>query len=109
MSWMYLVIALVLDVIATISLKMSDGMRHGIMSFLAYGLFVLSFTCFGLAMKKLEVGLVTAFWAGGGLAIISLIGMLYFQESISPVKLLFLGLTVIGILGLSMQQALLER
>ncbi|MCA9837809.1 MAG: multidrug efflux SMR transporter [Trueperaceae bacterium] len=105
MSWIYLVIALVLDVIATISLKMSDGMRNSFTALLAYGLFVLSFTCFGLAMKRLEVGLVTAFWAGGGLAVISLIGMMYFQESVSPYKLVFLLLTIVGIMGLSLQQA----
>ena len=107
-SWLYLVIALLLDVVATLSLKLSDGIRQRPIAVLAYILFLVSFTFFGLAMKKLEVGLVVALWAGGGLAIVAVIGMLYFQESISFSKCLFLGLVVIGVIGLSLQEMKLE-
>ena len=105
LSWIYVLTALSLDIVGTIALKLSTSARHSsALMIAAYVLFALSIMCFGLAMKKLELGFITAVWAGGGLAVIVLIGMVYFNEAVNAPKILFLSLVIAGIIGLSLQE-----
>jgi|GEM_PF-2868630 len=41
-------------------------------------------------------------WRGFGTMLIAIIGVLYFKESVTPVKVLWLLLIVVGVVGLNM-------
>jgi small multidrug resistance pump len=45
-----------------------------------------------------EVGVVYAVWSGAGIAVVALLGIVWFGESRSPVKLLSIALIIIGVL-----------
>ncbi len=41
-------------------------------------------------------------WAGLGLALIAAIGILYFKEPVSVQRMVFIGLILVGVIGLSL-------
>jgi len=64
--------------------------------------YILSLSVLSLALKKLEVGVAYAVWSGFGIALIATIGIVFFKETISVQKVLFIGLIIIGAIGLNM-------
>ncbi len=65
--------------------------------FIFYGF---SLTLLSFALKKLEVGVAYAIWSGVGTTLIVTVGILWFREPISAVKIISIGLIVIGVIGL---------
>ena len=58
---------------------------------------------FGLntvATKTIELSVVYAIWSGVGTALTAAIGIFYFKEPATAIKLASLGLIVIGVMGL---------
>lgn len=55
-----------------------------------------------LASKRMEIGVAYAIWAGSGVALIAVIGMVYLKEGTSPLKLVSLALVAAGVVGLSL-------
>ena len=63
--WFFLFITIVLEVLGTTSMKLSDGLTKvlpTIMIYIAYGL---SFTVFPLALKRIDLSTAYAIWSGG--------------------------------------------
>jgi len=61
-----------------------------------------SFVALTLALKKLEVSIAYAVWSGVGTALIGAIGILYFREAITALKLASLLLIIAGVVGLNL-------
>ena len=61
-----------------------------------------SFFFLTLVLKHIEVSVAYAVWSGLGTALIAAIGILYFKESITFVKLVSLLLIVLGVVGLNL-------
>lgn len=79
--WFILAIAIVLEVAGTTSLKLSDGLSRLIPTLCMALFYIASVGALALAVKKIEVSIAYAVWAGAGTALIALIGILYFNES----------------------------
>ena len=65
--------------------------------FVLYGL---SFGFLALALKKIDLSIAYAVWAGMGTALIATVGILWFKEPVSALKIVSLGLLIIGVIGL---------
>ncbi len=102
MSWVYLVLAIMFEVAGTLSLKLSEGFSRPVPSVAMFVLYALSFTSLSFALKELEVGIVYAIWAGVGTAAITLIGVWWFQESLTPLKVISIALIIAGVVGLNL-------
>jgi small multidrug resistance pump len=61
-----------------------------------------SFYLLAQVLKTLEVGIVYAVWSGGGLAAIAVIGVVWFGETVSLMKLAGLLAILIGVILLNM-------
>jgi small multidrug resistance pump len=55
-----------------------------------------------MVLKRMDVSIAYAIWSGLGTALIAIIGSIYFNESMTLVKLVSLGLVIIGVLGLNL-------
>ena len=55
-----------------------------------------------LALKRLDLSVTFAIWSGVGTALAALIGIAYFREPLTLVKLGSLALVIIGVVGLSL-------
>ena len=104
MHWFYLAMAIVLEVMGTTCMKLSEGFTRLIPSVLVFLLYGVSFAFMILALKKMELGVVYAIWAGLGTAMIALIGIVWFQESVSLMKIVSILFIVLGGVGLHRSQ-----
>jgi small multidrug resistance pump len=104
MYWFLLAVAIVLEVMGTTCMKLSEGFTRLLPSVLVFVLYMVSFACMILALKKMELGIVYAIWAGLGTALIALIGIVWFQESVSLLKIVSIVFIVLGVLGLRLSE-----
>jgi small multidrug resistance pump len=102
MSWLYLLAAILLEVCGTTCMKLSHGFTRLAPSVLLFVFYALAFVAVTLAVKRIEIGTAYAIWSGLGTALIALIGILWFKESLSFVKLASLTLIILGIVGLNL-------
>jgi len=100
MAWLILFIGIVLEVVGTTSMKLSEGLTRPFYSVMMFVCYALSLGAIALALKELEVSLVYAIWAGLGTALIAAIGVVYFHEPLTALKLLSIGLIIAGVVGL---------
>lgn len=102
MHWVYLIFAILLEVSGTTCMKLSNGFTRvgpSLGMFIFYGL---SLGAMAMALKRIDVSLAYAVWSGMGTALIASIGILWFKEPMSALKLISLALIIIGVIGLNL-------
>ncbi len=104
MHWLYLLIAIMLEVSGTTCLKLSLGFSKLVPSVFIFIFYGLSFTFLSLTLKGLPIGLTYAIWSAIGTAAISAIGIIWFGEGINTMKILSLLFIIIGVAGLHFSQ-----
>jgi small multidrug resistance pump len=102
MSWIYLIIAVITEVIGTTNMKLSHGFTKVVPSILMVVFYIVCFAFMNLALKKLDVSITYAIWSGVGTALIAAIGFLYFKEPVTAIKIGSIALIVIGVVGLAL-------
>ncbi|MEY3124159.1 MAG: hypothetical protein RLZZ573_679 [Pseudomonadota bacterium] len=98
----YLGLAIAAEIVATSSLKTSEGFTRlwpSMLTVVAYGV---SFYLLSQTLKRMEIGVVYAIWSGAGTALMALVGYWVFQESMSAIKLVSIAMIVLGVVGLNM-------
>jgi small multidrug resistance pump len=97
MSYLYLAIAIVAEVIGTSALKAAEGFTRlwpSLVVALGYGV---AFYFLSLALKAIPVGIAYAIWSGVGVALITLIGWVVFKQRLDMPALLGVALIVVGV------------
>jgi small multidrug resistance pump len=105
MQWIYLILAIIFEITSTTLMKMSNGFTKilpTVGTFLGY---IICFTCLSMALKNIDVGIAYAIWAAVGITIMTVIGILFFKESISVLKILSILFIVLGVIGLNLSGA----
>ena len=98
--WFFLFCAIIFEVAGTTSMKLSAGFTRFTPSALMFLFYLTSLAMLTLAVKKFEISMVYAVWSGLGTALIALIGIVYFHEAVSAVKIISIMLIIIGVVGL---------
>ncbi|KAB2778375.1 QacE family quaternary ammonium compound efflux SMR transporter [Brucella anthropi] len=97
-----LAIAIVSEVIGTLSLKASEGFtRLGppLIVVVAYGL---AFYFLSMTLKSIPVGIAYAVWSGIGVTLVALIGWLVFGQKLDLAAVLGMGLIIAGVIVLNL-------
>jgi small multidrug resistance pump len=102
MNWLYLILAILLEVSGTTCMKLSEGFTKLVPSILLFVFYTLSLGMLTLALKRIDVSVAYAVWSGVGTALIATIGVLWFREPATAVKLISLALIVVGVVGLNL-------
>ncbi len=105
MSYLYLTFAILFEICGTTCMKLSEGFTKPLPSVLIFVFYGISFIAFTIALKKLDVSVAYAIWAGLGVAMISLVGYFGFNEPMPPARILFLILIAIGVIGLHLSSS----
>ncbi|MGE5532015.1 MAG: quaternary ammonium compound efflux SMR transporter SugE [Bacteroidota bacterium] len=100
MAWGILIVAGIFECLWAIGLPYTNGFTKLIPSLLTVAAIILSMYLLALAARALPIGTAYAVWTGIGTVGTAALGMYLFHESHDPVRLSFLLLIVIGILGL---------
>lgn len=102
MTWIYLIVAALLEVGWAIGLKLTAGWTRFWPSAITLGLMVASLWFLSLAVRALPVGTAYALWTGFGAVGTALLGMMLFDEPRTALRFLFLLFIVCGIVGLKL-------
>lgn len=103
--WTLLITAGLLEVCWSIGLKYTQGFTRLVPS--AFTLLTLAGSMYLLARaaRDLPIGTAYAVWVGIGALGAAVLGIVLFQESASPARLVFLALLLISIVGLKITAA----
>jgi small multidrug resistance pump len=96
----YLLLAILLEVAGTTSMKLSDGFTRLTPSICIFVFYVFSFIFLTLSLKRLEVSLAYAIWSGLGTLLVAIIGVFFFNEPMTMIKASSLMLIILGVIGL---------
>ncbi len=99
-AWTFLTLAIAMEIAATLCLKLSAGFTNWTWGGLSILLYSMCFWMLAPALKVLPVGVVYALWAGLGIIGASALGYLIFNERLMPAQYLFIGLILVGAVGL---------
>jgi quaternary ammonium compound-resistance protein SugE len=100
--WIYLLLAGICEVIWAVGLKYTHGFTKLVPSVITLGGMVVGFIFLSQALKSIPMGTAYAVWTGIGAVGTVVIGMIFLGEPHNLARMLFLGLIIIGILGLKM-------
>lgn len=102
MAWLILTISILVEITGTTLMKLSHGLTilwPSIGMFVCYGISLVGIT---VVLKHIELSIAYAIWSGAGTAITAMIGIGWFREPVSVLKLMSLALVVIGVIGLQL-------
>src|SRR5262245_13109668 len=80
LSYFYLGLSIVFEVVGTSALKESQSFTRLLPSLITVGAYVASFLLFSLTLRTIPVGIAYAIWAGLGIVLIAVIGWLWFKQ-----------------------------
>jgi len=98
MAWATLVLAGLLEIVWATALKQSDGFSRLWPSIIGIGGATLSFVLLAVALRHLPAGTGYAVWVGA--VGVATAGIVAFGETVSPVRVVFLSMIVVGVAGL---------
>ena len=101
MGWVLLIVAILLEVAGTTNMKLSEGFSKLVPSVLVLFFYALSIIALTFAVNRLEVSVAYAVWSGMGTALVAMIGIWVFQESLTSIKVVALELIVVGVMMLN--------
>lgn len=100
LAWIYLVIAGLLEVSWAIGLKYTDGFSKLVPSLVTLIAIAGSMFLLAKAAQSLPIGTAYAIWVGIGALGTAIMGIVLFQEPVSVLRILFLLLLLVSIVGL---------
>ncbi|WP_447860844.1 quaternary ammonium compound efflux SMR transporter SugE [Nitrospira calida] len=102
MSWIYLGIAGLFEIVWAIGLKYTEGFTRVWPSIGTVAAMIASVLCLAEALKTIPVGTGYAVWTGIGAAGTAALGMILFGESRDPTRIACIAMIVAGIIGLKL-------
>jgi len=97
MAYVYLIIAIIAEVIGTSSLKAADGFTKLTPSLIVAVAFGIAFYFLALSLRTIPVGIAYAIWSGFGTALIVLVAAVSFRQVPDLGAVLGIGLIVAGV------------
>lgn len=101
-AWIYLIIAGMFEVCWAIGLKYSDGLSKLLPSIFTATTLFLSIFLLAKAAQTLPIGTSYAIWVGIGAFGTTVLGIYLFKEPVSALRLVFLAMLLIAIIGLKL-------
>lgn len=101
MSRIFLLVAILSEIVATSSLKASNGFTKPVWAVLVIAGYGSAFYCLSLALRQIPMGVAYAIWSGAGIVLISLIGYFVFREKLDSPALVGIALILAGVFVLN--------
>lgn len=99
-DWVYLFLAIMSEVIATASLKSTEGFTRPIPSIIVLIGYCAAFYFLSLTLDTISIGVAYAIWSGVGVATITVVSYFLYDQKIDPAGILGIGLIIAGVIVL---------
>ncbi len=109
MKWLLLSIGIVAELLSSTCMKMSEGFTRLYPSVFTFVLWGIGLTVFIFALKRFDLSVAYAIWAGVGILGISIIGMVCFKEPCSSLKIASIIIIAAGVILLNVSDILLSK
>ncbi|UXZ53527.1 multidrug efflux SMR transporter [Halomonas sp. 7T] len=100
MTFIFLTLAIMAEVMATSALKASMGFTRPLPSLLVVVGYGVAFYLLSLVLRTLPVGIAYAIWAGLGIVLVTLVGIVAFGEKPDVPAVIGISLIVAGVVTL---------
>lgn len=100
MTFVFLTLAIMAEVMATSALKASVGFTRPLPSLLVVVGYGVAFYLLSLVLRTLPVGIAYAIWAGLGIVLVTLVGIVAFGEKPDLPAVIGISLIVAGVVTL---------
>lgn len=106
MGYLFLAGAIASEVVATLSLRASDGFsRIGFTILVAVG-YIAAFSLLSASLQRgLSLGVAYGIWAAAGVAAVATLSVPIFGESLTAVQVIGIALVIVGVLALELGAA----
>lgn len=102
MDYIYLIVAVAFEVIATSALKETNGFTRLWPSVIALAGYACAFYFLSLVLRQVPVGIVYAMWCGAGIVFITAIAWIWFRQTLDLPALLGIGLIMAGVIVINL-------
>lgn len=103
MPWLWLTGAITAEVIATTSLKLSQGFTRLLPSVFVVIGYVAAFLMLSQSLARgMDLGVAYGVWAAAGIALVAVIGTLLFGETLTWIQIGGIALIIAGVMALEM-------
>ena len=99
-NWVYLGLAIFSEVVATASLKSTEGFTRLVPSIIVLVGYSAAFYFLSLTLDTIPIGVAYAVWSGVGVATITLVSFVLYDQKIDAAGLIGIGLIVTGVVVL---------
>jgi small multidrug resistance pump len=102
LNYVYLIVAIAFEVIATTALKQTEGFTRLMPSLVSIGGYALAFYFLSLPLRTMPVGVVYAIWCGAGIIFITGIGWVWFRQALDLPALAGMALIMAGVIVINL-------
>ena len=103
MPWLLLAGAIIIEVIATTALKLSEGFSRLVPSIVVVVGYLGAFGLLSQALSRgMAIGVAYGVWAAAGVALVAIVGAAFFGESMTLVQVGGIALVIAGVLALEL-------
>ena len=99
-DWVYLFLAILSEVVATASLKSTEGFTKPIPSIIVLIGYIAAFYFLSLTLDSISIGVAYAIWSGVGVATITVVSFFLYDQKIDLAGILGIGLIIAGVIVL---------
>ena len=96
-KWIFLALAIISEVIATTSLKSTEGFTKLVPSIIVVIGYTAAFYFVSLTLDTLPVGIVYAIWSGVGIALVAIISVIVLDQKLDAGAVIGMVLIIAGV------------
>ncbi len=101
-SWVYLMVAIVAEIVGTSGLKASDGFSKLWPSLLTVAGYGTSFFFLSLTLRTIPMSVAYAVWSGVGIVLITLVGWIFFGQRLDLPAMIGIAIIALGVVVLNL-------
>lgn len=102
MHYLFLLVAIVAEVIATSFLRKTEGFTRLVPSLVVVAGYATAFYSLTRVLTVLPVGVVYAIWSGVGIVLVSGVAWVWFRQSLDAPALIGIGLIIAGVVVINL-------
>ena len=102
MQYLFLMGAILFEVVGTAVLNVSEGFTRSIPAVSCLACYAVSFICLSRALLHIDLGIAYATWCSVGMTLTAIISVVVFGQKITPLGIVSIALIMIGCVMLNL-------